>query len=422
MAAALLKELRVPTQQSLADLSRNETARTGYDPGRLSEIVKARLRAPSPRPDVPRSGHRVRTGRCYDGAPSKFRIDQQRSTRMRSPQIVALVLSVLALPGVAGAQSAASGAIAGTAKDTTGAVLPGVTVEAASPALIEKVRSVVTDGNGEYKIVDLRPGTYTVTFTLPGFSIFRRDGLELTTGFTATVNAELRLGGLEETVTVTGATPTVDVQNVRSQTLLSREVIDTLPTGKTISGYAALIVGAAVVGSGGSMQDVGGDRGEQFGTILIHGSRSDDGRLMYDGLRFNNAYAGGSGRARFWLPNQVAVQEVAIETGGISAEAETGGVQQNFVPRDGGNSFKVYFSTAFTNTDLQGSSRTNELRARGLTASKRTKQIYDYGGGVGGPIARNRLWFYASQRWWGTKQYFAQLETRYWNKTQGTPF
>jgi len=294
---------------------------------------------------------------------------------MRSPQIVALVLSVLALPGVAGAQSAASGAIAGTAKDTTGAVLPGVTVEAASPALIEKVRSVVTDGNGEYKIVDLRPGTYTVTFTLPGFSIFRRDGLELTTGFTATVNAELRLGGLEETVTVTGATPTVDVQNVRSQTLLSREVIDTLPTGKTISGYAALIVGAAVVGSGGSMQDVGGDRGEQFGTILIHGSRSDDGRLMYDGLRFNNAYAGGSGRARFWLPNQVAVQEVAIETGGISAEAETGGVQQNFVPRDGGNTFKVYFNTAYTNTDLQGSNLSDELRARGLTASTRTKEI-----------------------------------------------
>lgn len=96
---------------------------------------------------------------------------------MRSRPIVGLVLSVLFVPAIASAQSAASGAIAGTARDITGAVLPGVTVEAASPALIEKVRSVVTDGNGEYKIVDLRPGTYSVTFTLPGFSILRRDGL-----------------------------------------------------------------------------------------------------------------------------------------------------------------------------------------------------------------------------------------------------
>src|SRR5713101_7313909 len=109
------------------------------------------------------------------------------------------------LPAIAWGQ-AATGNIAGVVRDTSGAVMPGVTVEAASPALNERVRPVTTDNQGLYRIVDLRPGLYTVTFTLPGFSTFRRDGIELSTGFTATVNAELRVGTAEETVTVSGAT------------------------------------------------------------------------------------------------------------------------------------------------------------------------------------------------------------------------
>src|SRR5712671_5985886 len=106
-------------------------------------------------------------------------------------RLLAMLSVILLLPSVVQAQSALSGGIAGVARDTTGAILPGVTVEAASPALIEKVRTVVTDSQGQYKIVDLRPGTYSVTFTLPGFSVFRRDGIELTTNFTAPVNAEM---------------------------------------------------------------------------------------------------------------------------------------------------------------------------------------------------------------------------------------
>src|SRR5262245_49152993 len=120
------------------------------------------------------------------------------------------LLSVMMfLASVAQAQSALSGGIAGLVRDTSGAVLPGVTVEAASSALIEKVRAVVTDEQGQYKIFDLRPGTYAVTFTLPGFSTFRREGIELTTGFTATINADLRVGALEETITVSGQSPIV---------------------------------------------------------------------------------------------------------------------------------------------------------------------------------------------------------------------
>src|SRR5882672_6903304 len=134
-----------------------------------------------------------------------------------------LFAGCMLLPATAWAQ-ADTGSIAGVVRDPSGAVMPGVTVEAASPALIEKVRVVTTDGQGLYRIVDLRPGTYTVTFTLPGFGTVRREGIALTTGFTANVNAEMKVGALEETVTVTGESPVVDTQNVQQQQTLSREI------------------------------------------------------------------------------------------------------------------------------------------------------------------------------------------------------
>ena len=126
--------------------------------------------------------------------------------------IVCAFACLLFVPAAAYAQAS----IAGVVKDTSGAVLPGVTVEAASPSLIEKVRSVVTDGTGQYKVVDLRPGTYSVTFTLTGFNALKRDGIELAGTFTATVNADLRVGTLAETITVTGDAPVVDVQSAVS--------------------------------------------------------------------------------------------------------------------------------------------------------------------------------------------------------------
>ncbi|MEQ1573681.1 MAG: carboxypeptidase-like regulatory domain-containing protein, partial [Vicinamibacterales bacterium] len=136
---------------------------------------------------------------------------------------------LLVLPAAAYAQAS----ITGVVRDTSGAVLPGVTVEAASPVLIEKVRSVTTDGSGLYRIVDLRPGTYSVTVTLPGFSTVRREGIELTGNFTATINAEMRVGSLEETITVTGASPIVDVQSTAQQQVLGKDVIDNIPSSRT---------------------------------------------------------------------------------------------------------------------------------------------------------------------------------------------
>ena len=141
----------------------------------------------------------------------------------------AIVAAFVLLPAAVFAQAA----IGGSVKDTSGAVLPGVTVEAASPVLIEKTRSVTTDGNGNFRIVDLRPGVYTVTFTLPGFNTFKRDGVELAGTAVVTINAEMRVGALEETVTVTGSTPVVDTQSVRQQAVLSREIIRDLPDRKS---------------------------------------------------------------------------------------------------------------------------------------------------------------------------------------------
>src|SRR5258705_2684158 len=139
----------------------------------------------------------------------------------------------LALLVCAPAAADAQGSIVGLVKDASGAVLPGVTIEAASPALIEKVRSVVTNGTGQYRIENLRPGTYTVTFTLPGFSTVKREGIELTGAFVATVNADLRVGSIEETITVSGETPVVDVQSTTRQRVIDRENLHTIPSHHT---------------------------------------------------------------------------------------------------------------------------------------------------------------------------------------------
>jgi len=162
-----------------------------------------------------------------------------------------LALIVVGSPVAAGAQSA----IVGVVRDSSGGVLPGVTVEATSDALIERTRAAVTDEQGTYRIVDLRPGTYVVTFSLPGFNSFRRDDLLLASEFTATVNADLRVGALEETITVTGAAPVVDVTTAARAQVLDREAIDSIPTGRSIQGMAQLVPGVSL-----NLPDTGGAR------------------------------------------------------------------------------------------------------------------------------------------------------------------
>jgi hypothetical protein len=318
------------------------------------------------------------------------------------------VCSLLVLPA-ASAQTA-SGTIAGTVRDASGALLPGVTVEASSPALIEKVRSAVTDSQGLYRIVDLRPGTYTVTFTLTGFATFKRDGIELTTGFTAQVNADMTVGALEETITVSGEAPVVDIQNVRQQTTIARATLDAIPTTKRIGQYASIIPGATYTNP--TFQDVGGNQGEggQFG---VHGQRGADLSTNVDGMNQNQQALG------VFSFNSQSFQEVVVETGGMSAEAMSGGVQVNIIQKDGGNRFSGTVSIAYAGPDLQSGNLNDELRARGLNTDISIRHSYDNGGAFGGPIKRDRLWFFTAHRWWGASRY---IQGSYFNKLQGTLF
>ncbi len=336
--------------------------------------------------------------------------------------VAAVFCGVLAIvAGPASAQSTTSGTIAGIVKDTTGAVLPGVTVEAASPALIEKVRSAVSDEQGNYKITDLRPGTYTVTFTLTGFSTFKRDGLELSAGFTANISPAMAVGSMEETITVSGATPVVDVQNVRSQNVISAKLMSEVPTSRNFMGMVALTLGAT--GGGGfsgpnGQRDVGGNNGEGTSAPAIHGSRAD-GVFNIEGMKAQSL--SGDGTSRRFHRNELAIEETVLETGGQSAETETGGVSANIILREGGNAFRGLVDGDYTGRKLQGSNLSDALRDRGLTSQNHTKFVYSYGGSIGGPLKRDKVWFNTSFRAWGNQEELAGL---YYNKPQlqGTRF
>ena len=196
-----------------------------------------------------------------------------RNTGVKATLIALAMLSLSA--ATTEAQQTPAG-IAGVVRDTTGGVLPGVTVEATSPALIEGVRVVVTDAQGRFNIVDLRAGTYAVTFTLVGFTSFRSEEIVLRSGFTATVNAGMMVGTIQETVTVVSQSPVVDVENTQRKQVFDTEVLQALPSAaKDYSSLAGLILGATPSRPG--RNDVGGSLTENATGIVLHGGRSADG-------------------------------------------------------------------------------------------------------------------------------------------------
>lgn len=331
-----------------------------------------------------------------------------------SPAVV--VLSWLALPAAASAQTST---IAGTVRDASGAVLPGVTVEAASPALIEKVRSIVTDGEGRYAILSLRPGTYAVTFSLAGFGVVRREGIELTSDFTATVNAEMKVGTLEETITVTGESPIVDTQAITQRHVMTREVLDVLPTGRNIQAVGIMIPGTSIaVGGGGALsRDVGGSGSLQQSPLQYRGS--GDTVQTVEGLRLNNLCAQGAYSGVYW--NDASFEEISYITGADSAEMGQGGMRVNMVPRDGGNQFRgqIFGNYAGENfgSDNCGSGGIGQPCARGnltgsttqnannrLTNVSRILKIWDFNPSIGGPIKRDKVWFHYTFRHWGVEK------------------
>ena len=299
----------------------------------------------------------------------------------------ALVCAVF-LPTVAYAQAS----LAGVARDASGAVLPGVTVEAASPVLIEKVRVTVTDGAGRYQLIDLRPGEYVVTFTLPGFATVQNEGVVLAGTATVAVDAEMRVGALEETITVTGEAPIVDTSSASRQVVLDANTIDALPTSRSYLTLARLI--PAAVGGG---DDVGGSNLQRTGgSVTVHGSRSQDQRVTLNGVNTMTLQAGGhlGGQG----PDFGAAAEVTIDHTGVSADLPTGGIRINLIPRDGGNTWANSSFFSFTNENLQGTNFDAELQAAGLRAPSAIQKNFDFNTSFGGPIVQDKLWYWASYR------------------------
>jgi hypothetical protein len=316
----------------------------------------------------------------------------------RCVKAIVVLVSLLAIPRVTFAQATAS--IVGTAKDASGAVLPGVSVEASSPALIEKTRSVVTNGTGQYSIDNLRPGTYTVTFTLAGFSVVKREGIELSGSFIATVNADMKVGQVAETITVSGEAPVVDVTSARTQEVISGETVSSLPTSRQYGGLIALVPAINVQGN-----DVGGAQGGIFNVFQVHGGRRNEGQVQVDGMS-----AGYQGMGVSSYVTEIGnAQEVVFALAGGLGEAVTGGPQMNIIGKQGGNRFAGSFFITGTGDKFQGTNLTPELQAQGLTTPQSLSKAWDINPAYGGPIMKDKLWFFGTYRYQSNDQNVASM-------------
>lgn len=306
------------------------------------------------------------------------------------PRVLFVASIVLLLPIAVRAQ----GSIAGSAKDTSGAILPGVTVEASSAALIEKTRSVVTDSAGQYKIIDLPPGVYDVTFTLSGFKVWKREGVVLQGTFAAPVHGSLEVGSLSETITVTAASPTVDVNNNTTQFVANREILDAIPTPiRNTPARALLLPGTAVT------PFVLG----QY-NMSVHGSSTSDMVLAIDGLRVNNLC--GNGQFSGFYMNDAAVQELTYTTGAESAEMQNGGLRINSTPKDGGNQFIGTFFAYGAGGGMQADNRSDAVKAF-VAEPPGIAYTWQVNPSFGGPLKRDKLWFYLTYKYEDNKTYVA---------------
>ena len=288
----------------------------------------------------------------------------------------------LLLPATAGAQG---GSISGQVEDTTGGILPGVTVEADSPVNIEGTITAFTDGAGRYTIINLRPGTYTITFTLPGFNTFVREGIVLIGDAAVQIDAQMAVGALEETVTVSGESPVVDVQQVRRQFVATRQMMDVLPAARTFAARALLIPG---------VRNTGMSEGTYW--PAVHGSTWKDAQTMNDGMRANSTVDDGQWQMG-WEMNDAATAELTYEAGGAPAEAQVGGVVQNAIPKEGGNTFSGTWFSYYGAEALSSSNADAELREL-LGEVNRLNYDYDTNPAFGGRFIRDRLWFFTAMR------------------------
>src|ERR1043165_1137895 len=268
-------------------------------------------------------------------------------------RVLGFLACAVMIPTIARAQAV----IAGTVKDAFGAVLPGVSVEAASPELIEKTRTALTDGTGQYRIEDLRPGVYSVTFTLQGFQSVKREGVELSGSFIATINAALKVGTISETVTVTGESPVVNIQSARREMTLNNDVLKAIPTVRSYNAMVAVVPGVST-----NLND--GVTATATTQFPIHGGRNNEGRLMIDGLNIGNPPGGNQPTS--YIADVGNAQEVTFVTAGGLGESETAGLVMNITPKTGGNRLEGSAFYSGSGERLQSNNFTPELQAAGL--------------------------------------------------------
>jgi hypothetical protein len=303
-------------------------------------------------------------------------------------------LAAVLVPSLAAAQGALERpTLTGTVRDASGAVLPGVTVEASSPALIEKVRTAVTDGAGVYRIVNLDPGVYTLTFSLEGFSQVKREDIELRGSGTLTIPVEMKVGNITETLVVSGESPVVDVQSTRREAVIDGDVISVLPGTRSTGSLITMVPGVETFGAA-----LNPSPGLVF--FFSRGGPNSEGRFNVNGMPVANAFAGGGGSSLIY--DTVNVDEIAFTVAGGMGETDVGGPVLNIVPRAGGNTFQGQAFTNFSNDRLRGDNLTPELTAPppgpNLRQTPGIIKAYDANVSYGGPIVRDRLWFFGSYR------------------------
>lgn len=304
---------------------------------------------------------------------------------------------LMLLPSSASAQST----IQGIVKDSSGAVMANVTVEASSPALIEKTRTVTTDGSGRYEIVDLRPGTYSVTFTAAGFKTVKRDGVDVPANVSVPLYVDMAVGAVGETVEVQAVASIVDVENATTKQLLTREIQDSIPAPRNMQALGGLVPGIQLHSASGGNPDVGGSQQMEQTYITGHGNGAVHTTVLLDGMNINSNYIDGT--IQNYVDNAI-IQQATYQTSGITAEVSAGGALVNQIPKDGGNTFHadVFLSGTGNGGWWQANNIDNGLRARGATSGNSIVHIEDFDGSVGGPIIRDRLWFLASGRYQST--------------------
>jgi hypothetical protein len=318
---------------------------------------------------------------------------------------VGLAILFLAL-GTAPARAQQTGTIAGAVRDAQGGLLPGVTVTVHSDALIGGTQAVTTGDAGAYQFPTLPPGTYAITYELTGFSLLRREGIVVQVARTTRLDVELSVGTLEETVTVSGESPVVDVSGTVTQTNITKDLYEAIPTGRNPWVMAGLVPGVVT-----GRLDVGGTEGAQQYNIEAFGSANSQKSFSIDGLKVN--WAGGDGGATMMYYGFEMYDEYNMQTASGTAESDVSGVFMNMVTKSGGNRFTSDHNFYFMNESMQGTNLDDDLRARlGLQPGQETGAAgnpidisYDWSSTLGGPIVRDKAWFFGALRWWRLDQF-----------------